>query len=83
MVQELDERESGQMELEKEPFIPDNHFCEQDQNEENQVPGRIHNMKNLQWREILLYYLLSDLSIEENLFFVIFELRLIFVWVPA
>ena len=39
MVQELDERESGQMVLEKEPFIPDNHFCEQDQDEENQVPG--------------------------------------------
>ena len=39
MVQELDERESGQMLLEKEPFIPDNHFCEQDQDEENQVPG--------------------------------------------
>ena len=38
-------------------------------------------MRNAQWGKA--YYLLSDLSIEENLFFVIFELRLIFVWVPA
>jgi hypothetical protein len=38
-------------------------------------------MRNAQWGKA--FYLLSDLSIEENLFFVIFELRLIFVWVPA
>ena len=61
--------------------LPDNHFCEQDQYEENEVPGRKTNMKSAHWRES--FYLLSDLSIEENLFFVIFELRLIFVWVPA
>ena len=34
--------------------LPDNHFCEQDQNEENEVPGRITNMKSAQWREIVL-----------------------------
>ena len=61
--------------------LPDNHFCEQDQYEENEVPGQKTNMKSAHWRES--FYLLSDLSIEENLFFVIFELRLIFVWVPA
>ena len=62
-------------------FKPDNHFCEQDQDEENQVPGWEIHEKMLDEEES--FYLLSDLSIEENLFFVIFELRLILVWVPA
>ena len=56
---------------------PDNHFCEEDQDEENQVPGWEIHEKMLDEEES--FYLLSDLSIEENLFFVIFELRLILV----
>ena len=62
--------------------LPDHHLSNQNPNKEHQVPeiylGDIKIVTNA-----LRSYLLRDLSMEENLFLVIFELRLIFVCVPA